>query len=504
MEKFDVCVIGGGPSGFAAAIRALDFGKKVALVEMNKIGGAGIFNGALSSKTLWELSCKYQNIKDNNSGFRVFDSEINYSSVINEMHKATHDRYAQLKEQIDYYIRSKRLSFYHGKGSLASRNEIEIALNNGVNTQIYAENIVLAIGSKPREIDSIPIDHKTIVTSDSICDFEAFPKSMVVLGAGVIGCEFATVLSNFGQTKVYVIDKTHQILPFEDEDISSMVAYNLEQNGVHIHRNASLQKMEIIEGRVQYNLLFDDGHQETHTVEKALVSIGREANYKGLGLEKVGVEINSRGNCIDNDTQTTVPNIYAVGDFTADIALVNIAELEGRHAIEKMYASENLKKLCYNNISTIMFLNPEVAGVGYNEKQCMQQKIPFRVAKMKYKFIGRAVAMRRVHGIVKLIVTDDNEMKVLGLRVLGEHASSTIEAIALLIHLNLGVSELVELVHPHPSITEGIQECARMLYGKSILKPQVFTKDMYCYSVSATGEVRHLNNYTLSEDGMRV
>jgi dihydrolipoamide dehydrogenase len=363
LEKFDLCVIGAGPSGFAAAMRAIDFGKRVALVERNKVGGAGIFDGALSSKTLWELSESYQLTHNTNLGYTVYDSEVHFSSVMHQAHRAVAEKHVQLKKQISYFQKTGQLTFFNGHAKFASKNDIEITDAEGAKQTIWADNTVMAVGSRPRYLPHIPIDEKIIMTSDGVSSLPDFPKSIVILGAGVIGCEFATIFSNFGKTKVFLIDKEERILPFEDEDIAHAVAANLEDNGVMIHHGASLEKMSIVDGKVEYVLNFKDGRHETHTVEKALISVGRVSNCENLGLEAAGVVLNDRG-CIDDEhTRSNVPNIYAVGDFTADISLVNVGELEGRHAVERMFGTPK-RELVYENISTIMFLNPEVASVG--------------------------------------------------------------------------------------------------------------------------------------------
>jgi dihydrolipoamide dehydrogenase len=307
----------------------------------------------------------------------------------------------------------------------------------------------------------------------------------------VIGCEFATIFSNYGRTKVFLIDKEDRILPFEDEDISAALASNLEKNGVVIHRGSSLESMNIVNGKVEYVLNYKDGRHETYTVDHALISVGRVANTDNLGLEAAGVQLNDRGYCVDNATQTTVSNIYAVGDFTADISLVNVGELEGRYAVERIFGKPP-RDLIYDNISTIMFLNPEVAAVGMNETQARKRKIPYRMAVMDYRYINRAIAMGKTGGFFKILVSDDDEMKILGMRVMGNHASSTSQAIALMIALDAGIDQLAELIFPHPSVPEGIQECARMLRGKSIVKPEVFNLDLRCYRVDAEGRVENL------------
>ena len=491
MKHYDLCVIGAGPSGYAAAMRAIDLGKKTCLIERKKVGGAGIFNGALSSKTMWELSQNYQMMKSSKFGYSVYDSHLSYSAVVHETTNAVNERFQQLKSQIDYFVKAGVLDFIEGEASMVSTTEISIRSSKDDIPNITADHTILAIGSRPRYLPHIPIDEKIICTSDGVLAMDKYPESIVILGAGVIGCEFATIFSNFGKTKVFLIDKAPRILPFEDADISEMVASNLANNGVHIHKGANLESLVIENGQVKYTLAFDDGTKEIRFVEKALISVGRVPNSENIGLEKIGVELNNRGYCIDQDTQTSVPNIYAVGDFTADIALVNIAELEGRHAIERMFGLKP-KPLNYDNISTIMFLNPEVASVGINESQARKNGIPYRIAKLSYDFMNRAIAMRQKQGFIKLIVSDDDEMTILGMRVLGAHASSTIEAIALLIYMKKSVRILTELIHAHPSIPEGIQECARMLMGTSITKPEVFTNGLTCYSVKADGTIKNL------------
>jgi dihydrolipoamide dehydrogenase len=491
LKHYDLCIIGAGPSGFAAAMRAIDLGKKTCLIERNKPGGAGIFNGALSSKTMWELSQNYQMMKSSKFGYYVYDSHLSYSAVVHETKKAVNEKYQQLKSQIDFYIKNGKLDFVTGTASMVSPTEIQISNGEEEIPNITADHTILAIGSRPRYLPNISIDEKTIYTSDGILSMDKYPESIVILGAGVIGCEFATIFSNFGKTKVFLIDKAPRILPFEDADISDMVASNLTSNGVHIHKGASLESMVIEDGKVKYTLAFDDGTQEIRYVDKALISVGRVPNSENIGLQEIGVELNNRGYCVDTDTQTSIPNIYAIGDFTADIALVNIAELEGRHAVELMF-NPSPPTINYDNISTIMFLNPEVASVGINETQAKKKGIAYRVAKMSFDFMNRAIAMRQKEGFIKLIVSDDEEMTILGMRVLGAHASSTIEAIALLISMKKSVRVLAELIHAHPSIPEGIQECARMLLGSSITKPEVFTNGLTCYSVKEDGTIKNL------------
>jgi len=485
MDKFDLIILGGGPAGYAAAMRGIDFGKKVCLIEKNRIGGAGIYNGALSSKTLWELSSRISNVNDIIVSNGRTSFEIPWIDVQKTLNEAVFERKFQYSCHIKLLQTDsmhKLLHYERGEGKFISANEIQIS-HEGTEKVIWGETIIVSTGSRPRMIPNIICDHKTILTSDSIEHIEDYPKSLVIVGAGVIGCEYATMFSNFGKTKVYIIDRQDRILPFEDEDVSSLVASNLEKKGVTIHHNAQLERMETIGNEVEYEISNPDGTKEIIRVEKALLSIGRVPNIENIGLENAGVLMSKRGLHIgDEDTRTNIPNIYAVGDVSGRIALVNVGEIEGRHAVEKAF-TYNKKPLSYDNICTIMFLQPEVASVGVNEQYCIENNIPVKVVKVDYSVIARAIAMRQTQGFFKIIVTNDAEMKILGMRVIGEHASTAIQGVALLIKMNASIEALAELIHPHPSIVEGIQECARMLLNKSIFKSSVFKDKLSCYSL---------------------
>jgi dihydrolipoamide dehydrogenase len=480
MERFDLVVIGAGPSGYAAAMRALDFKKKVLLVEKNKVGGAGVTNGALSSKTWWELSREAAAFRKSLRRYNITAPSISYTEIQSEVKKAVAERKGMLEEHMASLKNppySNLLHFKTGEAKLLSQHEIEIV--HGAQKEIFhADYIILATGSRPRYLPELPIDEKLVMTSDGIESMTDFPESMVIVGAGVIGCEYATIFSGFGKTKVNLIDKGDRILPFEDADVVNIIERNMENNGVLIHRNSRLIKMHIVNGRVEYELEYTDGSRETFNVEKALVSVGRVANLEDLWDDKVGIDITKRG-IHNNDTQTNISNVYAVGDLTADISLVNVGELEGRYAVEKIFGKPD-RKLIYENISTIMFLSPEVAGVGLNETQAKEKGMDYKVVTLEYSTIPRAIAKRNTQGFIKLLVTNDDHMKILGMKVVGNHASSAIQAVAVLISMDKGIEELAECVHPHPSITEGIQECVRMLMGKSLFKPTALRGRLSC------------------------
>ncbi len=484
MDKYDVCVIGGGPSGFAAAMRCWDFGKRVCLIERDFLGGAGIFNGALSSKTLWELSRDYRRVMRRDRGYAVQGVSVDYAQVCRSVDDAVREKADQMERQLAAL--SERAVTEHagvvhrlrGTASFIDPYTVHVeGTEAGQSRDVRADAFIIATGSRPRALPDIAIDGECIVTSDHVQRMDRFPRSMVILGAGVVGCEFATIFANFGQTKVYVIDRAERILPFEDEDIARRCSMNLEAKGVTVHNRAKLLEMKRVGDEVEYTIEHHGGGHETIRVERALISVGRVPNVESLALDRAGVELDERGHIKDVDTQTSVPHIYAVGDVTLDIALVNVGEIEGRHAAERICGLEK-GPLSYENLSTIMFLDPEVASIGLNEQQAQRAKVPYRVAVYDYALINRAIAMRSTDGFIKVLATTDDEPRILGMRALGSHASTMIEAVSLMIQHGRSARELAELYHPHPAMTEGLQDCVRMLLGSSIYKPCVFQSEL--------------------------
>lgn len=487
MASFDVCVIGAGPAGFAAAMRAWDFGKRVCLVERGRLGGAGVHNGALSSKTLWELSCDYRCALRRDRGYVASDLQVHFGAVMQVVEEATGTKVAQMQRQLAALAPREDQPRREGTGSITlvegsarfvDAHTLEISgAGTGDRRRIHADAFIVATGSRPRSLPDIEIDGQRIITSDHIGKLARFPRSLVVLGAGVVGCEFATIFANFGQTKVYVIDRAERILPFEDPDVARVCSTNLEAKGVTIHHRAKLVSMRAVDDEVEYTIEHHTGGRETIRVETALVSIGRTPNTSGLGLEDIGVKLDAAGHIMAEGTRTSAPHVYAVGDVTLDVALVSVGEIEGRHAAE-LIAGHTDRPLAHDNLSTIMFLDPEVAAIGLNEQQAQERRIPYRVAVYDYSLVNRPIAMRATDGFVKLLTTDDDELRILGMRALGVHSSTMLEAISLMIQQSRSARDLAELLHPHPAVTEGLQDCVRMLMGTSIWKPCVFQSEL--------------------------
>lgn len=477
---WDVCVLGAGPGGFAAAMRAHDLGKRVVVVERGQCGGAGIHAGALSSKTMWHLANDYASAARTDRGYRATGGlDVSYPSVIESVRTAVAERRSLLERQLACLATPVEsgavVTLVRGTARFVSPHEVEVKRLDGEVERITAKNFVIATGSRPRVPDGIDVDGELVVTSDQIESFPSFPESMVVVGAGVVGCEYATIFASFGKTRIHLIDRQPRILPFEDEDVAEEVAASFESMGVVIHRASKLESLKVVDGKVEYVVTNADGKAETIRVERALVSVGRIPNTAELGLEAAGVKLEKNGSIVVQHTRTSAPHIYAAGDATMDIALVNVAELEGRYAVEAMFGLDP-RPIRYEALSAIMFLKPEVASVGLNELKARELKIPYRVGVVANRLIGRNIAMRETHGFVKLLAAPDTN-RILGLRVVGPEASSTIQGIAFLIDQEATLDDVDHCVHPHPAITEGVQECARMLLGRSVMKVGVFGRE---------------------------
>ena len=319
MKKFDIVVIGSGPAGFSAAMRAFDYGKQVCLIEGGHIGGTGIINGVLTSKTMWELSNDYYVAASVDRGYRASGLSVDYDKVIQTVYKAAKHKQYQMLSQIETFRRKTdtepSVTLKTGWATFIDKNHVRIKSEHSEEI-IEAENFVIATGTIPRDYPGLEIDQKQIINSDGILNLKKFPDRMLIIGSGIIGCEFATIFGNFKQTEVHLLDRTQRVLPFEDDDVGEFVSKNLEQLGVKIHYTAVLREIRRSKDSLEVVLDYQDGHSQVLEVDVALVAIGRVANIKNLGLENIGIKPNEKGYLTINDycalsNTTEKCNIYA-------------------------------------------------------------------------------------------------------------------------------------------------------------------------------------------------
>lgn len=457
--SYDLCVIGGGPAGIAGAIRATDLGKRVALVDAGPLGGAGIWDGALSSKAMWHLSGDYVRACRDDRGYRGGAGLVlSWEALRAEVTSACREAQALLEKQLAALAGS--ITRISGRGAFVGPHVVEV---NG--ERIEAERFLLAVGSKPRVPAMFPVDGVRVLTSDHVEHLAELPARLAIIGAGVVGCEYATVFANLGKTQVELFDRQSRILPFEDEDISAVVARRFKELGVSVHREAKINAVSA-DGVVQWDDC--EGKAQERRYDAVLVATGRAPAVANLGLEHAGVEVDKSGGIVVVGERTTAAHVWAAGDATPDLMLANLAELEARRAVEDMHGLAP-RELVHEAQSSMYFLSPEVGTVGLNESMAKAKGLKYRAAIVANALNRRNIAMRSTVGFVKLLAAPDG--KLLGLRVVGPQAGTCIQGVALLIGRGGTIEDVEHCVHPHPAVTEGVLEAARLLLGRSIYKP---------------------------------
>ncbi|MBA3454655.1 MAG: NAD(P)/FAD-dependent oxidoreductase [Deltaproteobacteria bacterium] len=482
MDRYDLCVVGAGPAGIAGAFRAVDLGKRVALIDGGPLGGAGIFDGALSSKTLWHLSADYSRACRSDRGYDGSALVASWPAVRAQVDAACREAQALIVRQLAAFARPGvgRGTIDHilGRGTFVGLETLEVATVDG-SRRLEADRFLLAVGSRPRVPPTIAVDGVRVMTSDQIEHLPALPGRLAIIGAGVVGCEYATVFAHFKQTAVELFDRQPRILPFEDEDVAAVVASRFAEIGVHVHRKARIERVVVIGDEVEIGWLDEAGAVQHRRYDRVLVATGRAPSLGQLGLDLAGVSIDANGGVTVERTRTTAPHVWAAGDVTPDLMLANLAELEARHAVEDMYGRDP-SPIVHEAQSAIYFLSPEVAAVGLDEQMARAKGIPYRAAIVSNALNRRNLAMRAPVGFVKLLARPDGHL--LGLRVVGPQAGTCIQGVALLIGQGGTLAAVDRCVHPHPAVTEGVLEAARLLLGTSLYKPDAM--DGLCRIVS--------------------
>ncbi len=477
--RYDLCILGAGPAGLAAAARAYDLGLRTALIEPGRPGGVGIADGALSSKTLWHLSMDYARARRTDRGYDGRALTVDWGAVVAEVGAACRAAWDHAERLLAAWAAPSPtggvVTRLRGRGRFVGRDRIAVDGEDAIT--IDADRFVIAVGSRPRGLPGVEVDGARIVTSDHIERLPALPRRLAIVGAGVVGCEYATIFANLGQTAVELFDRGPRILPFEDADVAAEVAASFANLGITVHAGARLERIErTADGvRLTGHRMGADGATTPleREVDCVLLAIGRTPSLDGLGLEHPGVAVT--GGAIaataPGTARTSAPHVWAAGDVTPDVMLANVAEQEGRHAVDDL-AGRAPPPIAYQAKSAIYFFRPEVAAVGWNEQQAIAAGVRYRAAVVSHAVLRRAIAMRATDGFVKLLADADG--KLLGLRVVGPQASSCIQGAALLIESGGTLADLDRCPHPHPAVTEGVQEAARLLLGSSMYKPEAF------------------------------
>jgi dihydrolipoamide dehydrogenase len=460
-HDYDLIVIGSGPGGYVAGIRAGQLGMKVAVVEKDpKFGGTCLHRGCIPTKALLHTADLLDQIKTAGAfGIQVGDAAIDIDKAMDHK-QAVVDKNAK---GIEFLFKKNKVDGLRGRGRIVGPNAVEVESPEG--KKVYGTRFILiATGSVPREIPPAPSDGKRILNSDHILELREVPKTMAVLGAGAVGIEFASIFTAFG-TKVTLLEMLDRVLPIEDEEISKELERSLKKRGLDIRTSTKLLSAEPHDAGVKITLEGKKG-QEVLDVEKLLVAVGRAPVTANLGLEGLGVVVERGYLGVNATMQTAVPHIYAIGDVVNTPWLAHVASAEGILAVEHM-AGHAVRTLDYDHVPNCTYCEPEVASVGLTEAKAKERGYDVAVGKFPFSALAKAAILGKPGGFVK-IVRDTKYDEVLGVHIIGAHATDLIAEASLGIALETTNEEIIQTIHAHPTLAEAVHEAAHAAAGHAI------------------------------------
>ncbi|WP_175615680.1 dihydrolipoyl dehydrogenase [Piscibacillus halophilus] len=468
--EYDVVVLGGGTGGYVSAIRASQLGLKVAIVEKGNLGGTCLHNGCIPSKALLRSAEVFKQTKEAEQfGIMTENTSLNFDKV-QERKQSIVD---QLHKGVQGLMKKGKIDVFEGFGRILgpsifspTAGTISVERNDGEeNTIIIPKNVIIATGSKPKSLPGLDLDGELILSSDHALKLEELPESILIVGGGVIGIEWASMLADFG-VEVTVLEYMDRILPTEDEDISKEAQKLLKKKGIKFVTGAkvlpdTLEKGENVTIQAEYK-----GEQQSFTADKMLVSVGRAPNIDNIGLENTDIIVDNGSIKTNQFYQTKESHIYAIGDVIGGMQLAHVASHEGIVAVEHI-ANENPLAINYDHISTCIYSNPEVASVGLTEQQAKDQGYDVKVGKFPFQAIGKALVYGEKDGFVKIIADKQTE-DLLGVHMIGPHVTDMISEAGLAQVLDATPWEVAHSIHPHPTLSEVIGEAALAADGKQI------------------------------------
>lgn len=451
-------VIGGGPGGYVAALKAAMLGAEVTIVEKGKVGGTCLNVGCIPTKALLACSDILNTVKEAKKyGIQIEgDIKADFTTIIERKEKVV----TQLVKGIEFLFESKGVKLVRGLGKLVSNKEVEVTKEDGTKESIQADKIILATGSVPVVPKFLPYDGKNVMTSDEVLNLKEQPKSIIVVGGGVIGCEIGQFLNRLG-TEVKIVEMLPQLLPLEDEDVAKILQRSFKQEKLKFFVGDGISTVEVEDGKVIATL----SSGKKVEAEKMLVAIGRRPYTDGLGLEELGIQT-ERGRVIVNEyLESSVEGIYAIGDLTISPDLAHVASRQGIVAVENSVLDKK-KKVSYKAVPGCIFTEPEVASVGMKEKQAEEAGINYKVGKFDFRGLGKAQAMGKFQGFVK-VITDEKDV-IIGASIIGERASDMLGELTLACELGLTAEQVGEVIHPHPTLCEGIMEALHDVHKQCV------------------------------------
>ncbi len=457
-EEYDVAVIGAGPGGYVAAIRAAQLGLRTAVVEREELGGVCLNWGCIPSKALLRnaevLSLLH---RAGEFGFEFDNLRVDYSKAVDRSRLVV-DRNTK---GIAYLLRKNKVDHIRGEASLRDGQTIEVSPDGRV---LKAKNVVLATGARPRTIPSLPIDGEVVMTSRHALALRQLPESVVIVGGGAIGMEFAYLYNAYG-VKVTVVEVLPRIVPNEDEEISRALERALSREGVTFNTGSRVTQLTHSNGGVRLSLESDGGAAEIDC-DKVLVAIGVQPNVEDMGLERLGVAMDRGTVQVDDGMATNVPGIYAIGDVTGKLPLAHVASAQGVAAVETIAGVET-QPLDYVNMPRATYCVPQVASFGLTEQQARDQGYGVKVGKFHFKASGKAAAIGETAGLVKLVV-EEKYGEVLGAHMVGPEVTEMLAGLSIARLLEGTTLELGWMVYSHPTLSEAVKEAALAAEGRAV------------------------------------
>ncbi|MFL6469194.1 MAG: dihydrolipoyl dehydrogenase [Pyrinomonadaceae bacterium] len=465
-EQFDVTIIGSGPGGYVAAVRAGQLGLKVAIIEKEKdarLGGTCGLRGCIPTKALLNAAHLYDKAGHfENFGLKVKELSFDWPGV----QKYKSDVVAKNSAGVTYLMKKNKVTIFNGFGRIAGKGKVEVNLADGKKETIDTKNVIIATGSVVRPIPGFEVDGKQVVNSDQILELESVPKSMIVMGSGAVGVEFASVYARFG-CDTTVVELLDRIVPVEDSDVSKELQRSFKKQGIKCETGIKLDKIEKNKKGVKVSGKNAKGDDVSFEAEMLLVAVGRMPYLENLGLDKTKVVVNPRGTIKVNEfCETNEPNVFAIGDVIDTAWLAHLASKEGIMVVERI-AGKKVEPIKQNLVPNCTYCDPEVASVGLTEAKAKEQGYDVKVGKFPFTASGKARILGETDGFVK-IVSETKYDEVLGVHIIGPHATELLAEACVGMALETTADELGRIMHAHPTVSESVMEAAEGVHDLTI------------------------------------
>jgi len=455
---YKIAILGGGPGGYVAAVRAAQLGAKVAVIEKTQLGGTCLNRGCIPTKALVAGAEAFRNVKKAGEfGIKAGNVSVDFIRLMERKNQVVE----RLRNGIHYLFQKNKIDLHQGTGKLISFKEIQIIKEDGTKEVITAENIIIATGSEPALLPSLGCDGEMVITSNEALKLSMIPSQLVVIGGGVIGCEFASIFAELG-SRVTIVEAMANILPSVDKEVARLTQSLFKRRGITVKTKAMVK--EVRKRGPEMTVLLDNGEEVAG--DKVLISIGRVLNNRGLGLEDLGIALGPQGEITVNDRmQTNIPHIYAIGDITNKMQLAHVASAQGLVAAENIMGLDRI--MDYKVVPNCIYTFPEIAGVGITGQEAEEQGRRVKTGKFPVMASGKAQAMGETEGFVKVLADPDTDL-ILGVHIVGPHATDLIGEAALAIKTGITAGQLVQTIHAHPTLSETLAEAMEAVHGRSI------------------------------------